>query len=39
MRDILIHKYFDVDLTLTWKVVKQELPSIKKRPLKILSTK
>jgi uncharacterized protein with HEPN domain len=31
MRDILIHEYFDVDLILTWRVVKQELPSIKKR--------
>jgi uncharacterized protein with HEPN domain len=31
MRDILTHQYFDVDLALTWKVVKHELPSIKKR--------
>ncbi len=31
MRDILTHQYFDVDLVLTWKVVKHELPSIKKR--------
>jgi uncharacterized protein with HEPN domain len=29
MRDILIHEYFDVDLSLTWSVVKLELPSIK----------
>jgi uncharacterized protein with HEPN domain len=30
MRDILIHEYFDVDLVLTWLVVKKELPLIKK---------
>ena len=30
MRDILIHEYFDVDLALTWKVIKHELPKIKK---------
>ena len=31
MRDVLIHEYFDVDLLLTWKVVKHDLPSIKKK--------
>ncbi len=31
MRDILIHEYFDVDLVLTWRVVKQEIPLIKKK--------
>ncbi len=36
MRDILIHKYFDVDLMLTWRVVKKELPSIKKYLIKFL---
>lgn len=30
MRDILIHEYFNIDLSLTWSVVKRELPSIKK---------
>ena len=30
MRDILIHEYFDIDLSLTWSVVKRELPLIKK---------
>ncbi len=38
MRDILIHEYFDVDLLLTWKVVKQELPLIKKKLSAILSS-
>lgn len=37
MRDVLIHEYFDVDLVLTWKVVKHDLPLIKKKLLKILS--
>ncbi len=37
MRDILIHEYFDIDLFLTWKVVKQELPRIKKKLKAILS--
>ena len=31
MRDVLIHEYFDVDLVLTWKVTKHELPAIKKK--------
>lgn len=31
MRDMLIHEYFDVDLSLTWSVVKNELPRIKKQ--------
>jgi uncharacterized protein with HEPN domain len=37
MRDILIHEYFDVDLLLTWTVVKHELPVIKKKLTKIQS--
>jgi uncharacterized protein with HEPN domain len=36
MRDVLIHEYFDVDLVLTWKVVKHELPLIKKKLSEIL---
>lgn len=31
MRDILIHEYFDVDLSLTWSVVQRELPTIKEK--------
>lgn len=34
MRDILIHKYFDIDLYLTWQVVKTDLPLIKKTVIK-----
>lgn len=34
-RDILIHEYFGVDLELTWKVVKEDIPNLKKRILKV----
>jgi uncharacterized protein with HEPN domain len=39
MRDVLIHEYFNIDLFLTWKVVKQELPLIKKQLSAILADK
>lgn len=39
MRDILIHEYFDIDLSLTWAVVQRELPSIKKPLQEILDFK
>ncbi len=35
MRDILIHEYFGVDLKLTWRVVVDELPKLKKELNKI----
>jgi len=35
MRDILIHKYFGVDLMLTWNVVQVEIPKLKKEMFKI----
>lgn len=28
-RNILIHEYFDVDLKLVWKVILEDLPSLK----------
>lgn len=31
MRDVLIHEYFGVDLELTWKTVKEDLPYLKQR--------
>lgn len=37
MRDVLIHKYFNIDLSLTWSVVKRELPPIKVKLQKLLS--
>jgi uncharacterized protein with HEPN domain len=36
MRDVLIHEYFDVDLVLTWRVAKHELPPIKLKILELL---
>lgn len=29
MRDVLIHRYFGVDLVLTWRAIKEENPRIK----------
>lgn len=37
IRDILIHEYFDVDLDLTWQVVKRELPPLKTKLQVLLS--
>lgn len=31
LRDVLIHKYFGVDLNIVWGVVEQELPPLKQR--------
>ncbi len=31
MRDILIHEYFGVDLELTWRTVKENLPYLKQK--------
>ena len=36
MRDKLIHGYFGVDLNITWNVVKNDLPSLKKKIKTIL---
>lgn len=35
MRDKLIHDYFGVDLITIWKVIKEEIPILKKQILKI----
>lgn len=35
MRDILIHKYFGIDLELTWEVVKRDIPALKEQILEI----
>ena len=35
MRDILIHQYFGVDLDLTWEVVKNEIPVLKRNIAKV----
>ena len=34
-RDILIHAYFDVDLDITWDIIKINLPDLKGKILKI----
>ena len=38
MRDVLIHEYFDVDLSLTWSVIQRELPPVKEKLLLILGS-
>ena len=35
LRDVLIHKYFGVDYRNVWKIVKEDLPDLMLRPLKI----
>lgn len=37
MRDMLIHKYFAVDLELTWEVIQRDLPKLKQELLVILA--
>jgi len=36
MRNILIHKYFGIDLNLTWKVARERMPKLKEEISKIL---
>ncbi len=36
MRDILIHEYFSVDTKAIWKVIKEDIPDLKQKILKIL---
>lgn len=36
MRDVLIHRYFGVDLELTWKTLRQDLPELEQKPSRIL---
>ncbi len=36
MRDVLIHAYFGVNLRRVWKVIKEEIPELKLKILKIL---
>ena len=30
MRDFIVHEYFDLDLDVIWKTIKEDLPSLKK---------
>jgi len=34
-RDIIVHAYFGVDLDLTWKIIKRDLPLLKEHILEI----
>lgn len=34
-RDLIIHRYFGVDLKLTWEVIVRDIPELKKSVLKI----
>lgn len=36
LRDILIHKYFGVDYRNVWKIIKDDIPKLKKNISKIL---
>jgi uncharacterized protein with HEPN domain len=36
LRDVLIHRYFGVDLELTWRLVQQELPPFERQVREIL---
>lgn len=38
MRDILVHEYFGVDLELTWRVLINEIPKLKKQIKMIIKT-
>ncbi len=38
MRDILIHKYFGIDLELTWETIKRDLKELKSNILKLKKT-
>ena len=35
LRDIIIHTYFNIDLDITWDIIKKDLPDLKEKMLKI----
>jgi len=37
MRDKVVHHYFGVDLAITWKAIKEDIPVLKENILKILA--
>jgi uncharacterized protein with HEPN domain len=37
-RDVLIHTYFEVDMSIVWETVKKDLPILKKQITKILKS-
>lgn len=38
LRDILIHQYFGIDLTIVWDIVENKLPALEPQIIQILST-
>ncbi len=36
MRDKLIHEYFGVDFKLIWRIIRKDIPKLKKTALKII---
>ena len=36
LRDVLIHRYFGVDMEIVWDIVKKKLPSLQKQVRQIL---
>jgi uncharacterized protein with HEPN domain len=39
LRNILIHRYFGVDLEILWDILKNEIPDFKKKVVKIIPEK
>lgn len=35
LRDIITHAYFNIDLNITWDIIKKDLPNLKEQILKI----
>lgn len=35
MRDVVVHDYLGIDMEMTWKVVKEDIPDLKKKILKV----
>jgi uncharacterized protein with HEPN domain len=38
MRNVFVHEYFGVDITLVWEIIKNDLPDLKEKIKKILHT-
>jgi len=38
MRNVFVHEYFGVDINLVWEIIKSELPDLKIKIIKILSS-
>jgi len=37
LRDIIIHTYFNIDLDITWDIIKKDLPDLREKVLRIKS--